>query len=191
MNIMSAYMPFAAAALMCASLAHARTVEDALKTRPAEDDRAFVNAVAKQAAGAWVSNGEIRGKVVFEDRFADEASVKARWDMTKGRVAVVGEERGGRCVIEKRFATANKETRIYVSSPWIINHVLFLEPRSADNPDGYAANSEYGQFMAYLTSYSQLSKNTHDDAPDMLSMLAAHEGANGDSIVASVYAGFF
>ena len=98
MNIMSAYMPFAAAALMCASLAHARTVEDALKTRPAEDDRAFVNAVAKQAAGAWVSNGEIRGKVVFEDRFADEASVKARWDMTKGRVAVVGEERGGRCV---------------------------------------------------------------------------------------------
>lgn len=100
-------------------------------------------------------------------------------------------ERGGRCVIEKRFATANKETRIYVSSPWIINHVLFLEPRSADNPDGYAANSEYGQFMAYLTSYSQLSKNTHDDAPDMLSMLAAHEGANGDSIVASVYAGFF
>lgn len=98
-------------------------------------------------------------------------------------------ERGGRCVIEKRFATANKETRIIVSSPWVINHVLFREPKTEDNPDGYAANSEYGQFMSYLTSYSQLSKNTHDDAPDMVTMLAIHEGATGESVVADVYSG--
>lgn len=101
-------------------------------------------------------------------------------------------DRGGRCVIEKKFSTANKETRIIVSSPWVIQHVLFLEPRSTDNPDGYMANSEYGQFMSHLTSYSQLSKNTHDDAPDMVTMLAIHEGAGEESFqTATVLRGLF
>lgn len=95
--------------------------------------------------------------------------------------------RGGRCVIEKKFATTNKETRIIVSSPWIINHVLFKKPKSSDNQDGYMPNSEYGQFMSYLTSYSQLTKNTHDDAPDMVTMLAIHEGADGDSVTAVIH----
>ena len=95
-------------------------------------------------------------------------------------------DRGGRCVIEKKYSTANKETRIIVNSKWVIQHVLFLEPRSADNPDGYLVNSEYGQFMAALTAYSQLSKNTHDDAPDMVTMLAIHEGNDGDSAVAAI-----
>lgn len=83
---------------------------------------------------------------------------------------------GGRCVIEKKLSSANKETRIIVNSPWVIKHVLFLEPKAPEYPDGYAANSEYGQFMSYFTSYSQLSKNTNDDAPDMVTMLAIHEG---------------
>lgn len=96
-------------------------------------------------------------------------------------------EAGGRCSIEKKYSTANKETRIIVSSPWVIQHVLFRESRSADNPDGYAANSEYGQFMSQLTSYSQLSKNPHDDAADMVTMLAIHEGADGGSVVAELF----
>lgn len=83
---------------------------------------------------------------------------------------------GGRCVIEKKLSSANKETRIIVNSPWVIKHVLFLEPKTPEYPDGYAANSEYGQFMSHLTSYSQLSKNSTDDAPDMVTMLAIHEG---------------
>lgn len=95
-------------------------------------------------------------------------------------------ERGGRCVIEKKYSTANKETRIIVSSPWVIQHVLFKESRSPDHPDGYMPNSEYGQFMSYLTSYSQLAKNPHDDAPDMVTMLAIHEGGDPDSQVASI-----
>ena len=95
-------------------------------------------------------------------------------------------ERGGRCVVEKKYSTANKETRIIVSSPWVIQHVLFKESRSADNPDGYLPNSEYGQFMGYLTSYSQLAKNTHDDAPDMVTMLAIHEGGDGNAITAII-----
>ena len=98
------------------------------------------------------------------------------------------DDRGGRCVIEKKFTTANKETRIIVNSKWVIQHVLFLEPRSADNTDGYYVNSEYGQFMAALTSYSQLAKNPHDDAPDMMAMLAIHE-AGDMSPVAMIYSG--
>lgn len=93
---------------------------------------------------------------------------------------------GGRCVIEKKYSTANKETRIMVSSKWVIQHVLFLEGKSADNPDGYAPNSEYGQFMSFLTSYSQLAKNPHDDAPDMVTMLAIHEGGDGNAITAII-----
>lgn len=83
---------------------------------------------------------------------------------------------GGRCVIEKKFTTSNKETRIIVNSPWVIKHVLFLEPKTPEYPDGYTAKSEYGQFMSHLCSYSQLTKNPNDDAPDMVAMLAVHEG---------------
>ena len=83
---------------------------------------------------------------------------------------------GGRCVIEKKLSSANKETRIIVNSPWVIKHVLFLEPKTPEYPEGYASQSDYGQFMSYFTSYSQLSKNGTDDAPDMVTMLAIHEG---------------
>ena len=105
---------------------------------------------------------------------------------TGDEIQKIIDQRGGRCVIEKKYSTANKETRIIVNSKWVIQHVLFLEPRSADNPDGYLVNSEYGQFMGALTSYSQLSKNAHDDAPDMVTMLAIHEGNDGESQVASI-----
>ena len=105
---------------------------------------------------------------------------------TGDEIQKIIDDRGGRCVIEKKFSTANKETRIIVSSKRVIQHVLFLEPWSADNPDGYRVASEYGQFMAALTSYSQLSKNAHDDAPDMVTMLAIHEGGDPDSQVASI-----
>lgn len=83
---------------------------------------------------------------------------------------------GGRCVIEKKISSANKETRIIVNSPWVIKHVLFLEPKTPEYPDGYSVKSEYGEFMSHLTSYSQLGKNPTDDAPDMVTMLAIHEG---------------
>lgn len=86
------------------------------------------------------------------------------------------DELGGRCTIEKKLSSANKETRIIVNSPWVIKHVLFLEPRTPEYPEGYSAKSEYGQFMSYLCSYSQLAKNQTDDAPDMVTMLAIHEG---------------
>ena len=80
---------------------------------------------------------------------------------------------GGQTVIEKKYTTQNKETKIIVNSPWVLQHVVFPEPESPDNRDGYRPNSEMGQFMAHLCAYSQLVKKQEDDAPDMVSMLAA------------------
>lgn len=84
-------------------------------------------------------------------------------------------ERGGRCSIEKKFTTSNKETRIIVNSPWVIEHVIFRSPKTPENPDGYEVKSDYGQMMSWICAYSQLVKNTHDDGPDMLAMLAVRE----------------
>lgn len=84
-------------------------------------------------------------------------------------------ERGGRCSIEKKFTTSNKETRIIVNSPWVIEHVIFRSPKTPENPDGYEVKSDYGQMMSWICAYSQLVKNPHDDGPDMLAMLAVRE----------------
>lgn len=96
---------------------------------------------------------------------------------TADKVQEKVKELGGNTSVQKKFTTANKETKIIVNSPWVIEHVLFPYPESPDYPDGYRANSEMGQFMAHLCAYSQLSKNPNDDAPDMISMLAVHETA--------------
>ena len=86
-------------------------------------------------------------------------------------------EKGGKASIEKKFTTTNKETKIIVNSPWVIEHVLFK------HADCYEVKSDYGQFMSWLCAYSQLAKNPHDDAPDMVSMLAVHESGTGKTEV--------
>ena len=84
------------------------------------------------------------------------------------------DDQGGRCCIEKKYTTTNKETRIIVNSPWVIKHVIFKDP------DCYTPKSDYGEFMSWLCAFSQLGKNPHDDAPDMVAMLAVREsGTNG------------
>ena len=88
----------AVVAAFCAVSLQARTVEDALKTRPEEDNRSAIESMARQIAGAWVANGEIRGDIIYEELVKDEESVKARWNMTKGQISVVDEERGGKCI---------------------------------------------------------------------------------------------
>ncbi len=100
---------------------------------------------------------------------------------TADKVQEKVKEMGGNTSVQKKFTTANKETKIIVNSPWVIEHVLFPYPESPEYPEGYRPNSEMGQFMSHLCSYSQLSKNPHDDAPDMISMLAVHE-TQGNSI---------
>lgn len=94
---------------------------------------------------------------------------------TADKVQEKVKELGGNTSVQKKFTVTNKETKIIVNSPWVIEHVLFPYPESPDYPDGYRAGSEMGQFMSHLCAYSQLSKNPNDDAPDMISMLAVHE----------------
>ena len=38
----------------------------------------------------------------------------------------------------------------------------------------YHRNSDYGRMMWFLTSYSMMGKNKHDDVPDGLAMLAEY-----------------
>jgi predicted phage terminase large subunit-like protein len=94
---------------------------------------------------------------------------------TADKVQEIVRNMGGQTTFEKVYTTQNKETKIIVNSPWVIQHVVFPQPESPDYPDGYRANSEMGQFMAHLCAYSQLAKNPSDDAPDMMAMLAVRE----------------
>ena len=75
-------------------------------------------------------------------------------------------EKGGRCHITKKYTTQNKETKIIVTSSWVKQHVYFKDETC------YEPKSDYGVFMSYLCSYTQLGKNKHDDAPDSMAMLA-------------------
>lgn len=66
--------------------------------------------------------------------------------------------------ISTKYSTANKETRILVDSSFVKEHFLFLDPQKYDR--------EYRTAMNFLTSYSMIGKNKHDDVPDAMSMLA-------------------
>lgn len=78
---------------------------------------------------------------------------------------------GGRTSVRTKRTTANKQTKIIVASDNIRNHFWFRNPNYLDN------GSEYAQFLRNLWSYSQVSKNQHDDAPDAVAMLENMIGA--------------
>lgn len=78
---------------------------------------------------------------------------------------------GGRTSVRTKRTTANKQTKIIVASDNIRNHFWFRNPNYLDNC------SEYAQFLRNLWSYSQVSKNQHDDAPDAVAMLENMIGA--------------
>ena len=77
-------------------------------------------------------------------------------------------EKGGRTHITTKYTTSNKETKIIVNSPWVKEHCLFKDDTM------YHRNSDYGRMMWFLTSYSMMGKNKHDDVPDGLAMLAEY-----------------
>jgi predicted phage terminase large subunit-like protein len=74
-------------------------------------------------------------------------------------------EKNGRVSILKRHTKANKETKIHVNAP-DIKSTFYFKDTSA-----YKDKSDYGKFMANLTSYSVTGKSSHDDAPDCASIL--------------------
>ena len=83
---------------------------------------------------------------------------------TANKVDEIVKEKGGRCHITKKYTTQNKETKI--NSPWVKEHVYFKDSSE------YEPRSDYGVMMSFLCSYTQLGKNSHDDAPDLLAMFA-------------------
>lgn len=72
---------------------------------------------------------------------------------------------GGRTSIRTKRTISNKQTRIELSSDNVLKHFYFKDKSL------YKANSQYGQMMKELTSYTRLSKPKHDDSPDGISLL--------------------
>lgn len=88
-----------------------------------------------------------------------------------GRIAANIEKMiDGKCrtIIDTKYTTANKETKILVNSDWIKKHCLFLDASL------YTPKSDYGLFMGNVTLYTTRAKVPHDDGPDSLAMLAEY-----------------
>lgn len=72
----------------------------------------------------------------------------------------------GKCEIQARPTTKNKETRILMKSGWIKKHCVFLDETE------YKTGSDYANFIKGLTRYKREGGNKHDDAPDSMTILA-------------------
>ena len=93
------------------------------------------------------------------------------------KVQQMVKDRGGITHITTKYTTANKETKIIVNSAWVKEHCLFKDESQ------YKRNSEYGQFVNMLCSYTMAGKNKHDDIPDGMAMLAEYAQSMGASRV--------
>lgn len=74
-------------------------------------------------------------------------------------------EMGGKVSIRTKRTISNKHTRIENASDGIIKHFFFKDKSL------YTPQSQYGQMMRELTTYTRTGKSKHDDAPDGLSLL--------------------
>ena len=73
---------------------------------------------------------------------------------------------GGGTNITTKWTQSNKETRIIINAVWVKKHCLFKYENE------YRSNKEYRTAMNLLYSYSMAGKNKHDDAPDVMALLA-------------------
>lgn len=88
--------------------------------------------------------------------------------------------KGGKTHITKKRTLANKETKIIVNSPFVKEHVLFLDPQM------YKRGSMYGKMMEKLCSYTVAGRNKHDDVPDgfaQYALFVQNMGGNRAEIV--------
>ena len=79
-------------------------------------------------------------------------------------------EKSCRTKLTTKWTQANKETKIIVNMPWVLEHCLFLDESMLKGP----SYSEYRGFLNQLCSYSMNDnhKKKHDDAPDSMAQLA-------------------
>lgn len=75
-------------------------------------------------------------------------------------------EKGGNTRITTKYTTANKETKIVVESGWVKEHCLFKDASVISK------DKEYRRAMSFLTGYTMMGKNEHDDVPDAMAMLS-------------------
>ena len=90
-----------------------------------------------------------RGGLIFAEHIAQRLKAK-----------------GGITDIQTKWTQSNKETRIITRSAWIKKCCLFKYEQD------YRPNKEYKDAMNLLYSYSMTGKNKHDDAADVMAMLA-------------------
>ncbi len=87
---------------------------------------------------------------------------------TAEKVQKIVKERGGRTRITSKWTTANKETKIIVNSPWVLEHCLFKDDSVIKS------NKEYRSFLYMLCSYTLKGRNRHDDVVDVMAQLALY-----------------
>ena len=75
---------------------------------------------------------------------------------------------GGKTKITTKYTTANKETKILVNSPFILEHFLFKDNSAIGN------DKEYRRFMQFMCGYTMAGRNKYDDVPDALAMFAEY-----------------
>lgn len=75
---------------------------------------------------------------------------------------------GGRCKITTKYTTAQKETKIIVNSPWVIQHCLFKDNSTI------GSDKEYRRFLQFLCGYTMAGRNKYDDVPDAMAMLSEY-----------------
>jgi predicted phage terminase large subunit-like protein len=75
---------------------------------------------------------------------------------------------GGKTKITTKYTTANKDTKIIVNSPWVIEHCLFKDNSSI------GSDKEYRRFLQFLCGYTMAGRNKYDDVPDAMAMLSEY-----------------
>ena len=74
-------------------------------------------------------------------------------------------EAGGRTKITTKYTTANKDTRIVMAQPWVLEHCLFKD-------DSVVHSKEYRRFMQFLCGWTMAGRNKFDDVPDGMAQFA-------------------
>ena len=87
--------------------------------------------------------------------------------------------KGCKTRIETKWTQQNKETKILVEQPWVMEHVLFRDDSVLKGDEW----REYRKFKQNMHSYSLNGKNKHDDAPDSLAQLSQYAQGMGGAMV--------
>jgi predicted phage terminase large subunit-like protein len=88
-------------------------------------------------------------------------------------------EKNCRTKIETKWTQQNKETKILVEAPWVLENCVFNDDSVLHGEE----HREYRKFLQSLCSYSLGGKNKHDDAPDSMAQLSQYiQGFGGNKI---------